>query len=143
MTTQTVQQIWKITKEIFAEIFKISLLSYLGLYLIEDFFPGFVSSFLDMNIVLGIVVASGIFVAINQKSVSSADEEKELKNHEKIRGRDIVFIIILGIISGFLIYWKTKMLGSLALPISIISGIIIILMSFLLLTEDDENDAKI
>ena len=38
MTVQTIQLIWKIFKELITEIFKISLLSYLLFYLIEDFF---------------------------------------------------------------------------------------------------------
>ena len=58
MTIQTFQLIWKIAKELIAEIFKISLLSYLLFYLIEDFFPGFVSGFFSMDILLGIVVGA-------------------------------------------------------------------------------------
>ena len=138
MTIQTFQLIWKIAKELIAEIFKISLLSYLVFYLIEDFFPGFVSGFFSMNILLGIVVGSGVFTVISQKEESKEGEGKEAKN--KIRARDIVFIVILSIIAGGLIYLKTKSLGGLGLAISIISGIIILLMSILLLTEEEKND---
>ena len=134
MTFQNFQLIWKIVKELIAEIFKISLLSYLVFYLIEDFFPGFVSGFFSMNILLGIVVGSGVFTVISQKEESKEGEGKEVKN--KIRARDIVFIVILSIIAGGLIYLKTKDLGKLGLAISIISGIIILLMSILLLTEE-------
>ena len=138
MTFQTFQLIWKIAKELIADIFKISLLSYLVFYLIEDFFPGFVSGFFNMNILLGIVVGSGVFTVISQKEESKEGEGKEAKN--KIRARDIVFIVILSIIAGGLIYIKTKDLGKLGLAISIISGIIILLMSILLLTEEEKND---
>lgn len=138
MTIQTFQLIWKITKELITEIFKISLLSYLLFYLIEDFFPGFVSGFFSMNILLGIVVGSGVFTVVSQEPASakaSAGEGRAEGN--KIRARDIVFIVILSIIAGGLIYLKTKDLGRLGLVISIISGIIILLMSILLLIEDD------
>src|SRR3989338_9937434 len=138
MTFQTFQLIWKIVKELIAEIFKISLLSYLVFYLIEDFFPGFVSGFCSMNILLGIVAGSGVFTVISQKEESKESEGKEAKN--KIRARDIIFIVILSIIAGGLIYLKTKSLGGLGLAISIISGIIILLMSILLLTEEEKND---
>ena len=139
MTIQTFQLIWKIAKELIAEIFKISLLSYLLFYLIEDFFPGFVSGFFSMNILLGIVVVSGVFTVISQKEESKEGEGKEAKN--KIRARDIIFIVILSIIAGGLIYLKTKSLGKLGLAISIISGIIILLMSILLLTEEEPFDS--
>ena len=139
MTLQTFQLIWKTAKELVSEIFKISLLSYLVFYLIEDFFPGFVSGFFSMNILLGIVVGSGVFTVISQKEESKEGEGKEVKN--KIRARDIVFIVILSIIAGGLIYLKTKDLGKLGLAISIISGIIILLMSILLLTEEEPFDS--
>lgn len=137
MTLQTFQLIWKIAKELIVEIFKISLLSYLLFYLLEDFFQGFVSGFFSMNILLGIVVGSGVFTVVVQKEEKKEDDIKEVKN--KIRVRDIIFIVILSIIAGGLIYLKTKDLGKLGLVISIISGIIILLMSILLLIEDDEN----
>src|SRR3989338_7720492 len=139
MTFQTFQLIWKIAKELIADIFKISLLSYLVFYLIEDFFPGFVSGFFSMNILLGIVAGSGVFTVVSQKEESKEGEGKESKN--KIRARDIVFIVILSIIAGGLIYIKTKDLGKLGLVISIISGIIILLMSILLLTEEEPFDS--
>lgn len=138
MTLQTFQLIWKIAKELIVEIFKISLLSYLLFYLIEDFFPGFVSSFFSMNILLGIVMGSGVFTVVSQEPASAkatAGEGRVERN--EIRARDIVFIVILSIIAGGLIYLKTKDLGKLGLVISIISGIIILLMSILLLIEDD------
>ena len=142
MTFQTFQLIWKIAKELIADIFKISLLSYLVFYLIEDFFPGFVSGFFSMNILLGIVVGSGVFTVISQKPVSAKASagEGRIEGNE-IKGRDIVFIVILSIIAGGLIYIKTKDLGKLGLAVSIISGIIILLMSILLLTEEEPFDS--
>ena len=134
MTIQTFQLIWKISKELVSEVFKISLLSYLLLYLIEDFFPGFVSGFFSMNILLGIVAGSGVFTVAIEKPAAESDKEAKIK--DKIKIRDIIFIVILSIIAGGLIYLKTKSLGGLGLAISIISGIIILLMSILLLTEE-------
>ena len=142
MTLQTFQLIWKTAKELVSEIFKISLLSYLLFYLIEDFFPGFVSSFFSMNILLGIVVGSGVLTVISQKpdSAKASTDEGRIEEN-KIRARDIVFIVILSIIAGGLIYLKTKDLGKLGLAISTISGIIILLMSILLLTEEEPVDS--
>ena len=142
MTLQTFELIWKTAKELVSEIFKISLLSYLLFYLIEDFFPGFVSSFFSMNILLGIVVGSGVLTVISQKpdSAKASTDEGRIEEN-KFRARDIVFIVILSIIAGGLIYLKTKDLGKLGLAISIISGIIILLMSILLLTEEEPFDS--
>ena len=88
-----------------------------------------------MNILLGIVVGSGVFTVVIEKPASESDGEVKIK--DRIKARDIVFIVILSIIAGGLIYLKTKDLGKLGLAISIISGIIILLMSILLLIEDD------
>ncbi|HLC99954.1 hypothetical protein A2841_01945 [Candidatus Kaiserbacteria bacterium RIFCSPHIGHO2_01_FULL_48_10] len=142
MTLQTAQSIWKITKELVAEIFKISLMSYLALYLIEDFMPGFVSNFFDMNIILGVVVASGIVTAMTTKEPESFELSHDTKKSgQKLRFRDIVFICVLAIISGWLIFLKIQTLGTLALPVSVLSGIIILLMSLLILTEDSTNES--
>lgn len=125
--------LWLI-KEIISEIFKISLITYLIFYLIDSFKTGFITDYFNLNLLLIITILSGIFTVIFKKEV---EVKKEL---QKIKKREYIFIIFLGIISAGLIYYKIKSIGRLSYIISIISGIIIILLSILLLNDQQEDD---
>ena len=124
--------LWLI-KSIIEEIFRVSLISYLLFYLIDDFRKGFISDYFNLNILLGFTIISGIITVAWQK------EEKERKI-PKIQKKDYIFIVILGLISAGLIYYRIKEIGKLAYLISAISGIIIILISILLLKEPMEEE---
>lgn len=128
------EAIWWLTKEIISEIFKVSLISYLIFYLIESFKAGFIADYFNLNILLIITILSGVFTVLFKK------EEESKKEVQKIRKRDYIFIIILGVVATGLIYYKIKEIGWLSYVISPISGIIIILISILLLNEQQEND---
>lgn len=128
------EAIWWLTKEIISEIFKVSLISYLIFYLIESFKAGFIADYFNLNILLIITILSGVFMVLFKK------EEESKKEVQKIRKRDYIFIIILGVVATGLIYYKIKEIGWLSYVISPISGIIIILISILLLNEQQEND---
>lgn len=125
---------WLMFKEIISEIFKISLISYLVFYLIESFKSGFITDYFNLNILLIITILSGIFTVLVQS-------EEEKREPQKIKKRDYIFIVILGVVAAGLIYYKIKGIGWLSYVISIISGIIIILLSILLLNEP-ENDQR-
>lgn len=138
MSLSNYQIIKNTTIELISEIFKISLVSYLVFYLIEDFFPKFVSDFFNMNIVLGLVVASGVLTIIFNKRINQTEEVfKSLATKNKLT--DYLTIIVLSFLAAGLIYYKTKEMGKMGLIVSMISGIIILLMSILLLNEDEKN----
>jgi hypothetical protein len=127
--------LWLI-QEIIKEIFKISLISYLLFYLVENFKAGFISDYFNLNILLIITIISGVLTVGGKKEV----EEREVK---KIKVKDYVFIIVLGAVAAGLIYYSIKEIGKLAYLISIVSGVIVILISILLLNDsfdDEEND---
>lgn len=132
------EKIYWLAKEAITEIFKISLVSYLIYYLIEDFKTGFISSYFNLNILLWTTIISGV-LTVWTRGDESREEKKE---PEKIRARDYIFIVLLGLAAMTLIYYKIKTIGWLAYVISPISGIIIILLSILLLNEspDEENN---
>lgn len=129
------EAIWWLTKEIISEIFKVSLISYLLFYLIESFKSGFITDYFDLNILLIITILGGVFTVLFKK-------EEPKKKVQKIRKRDYIFIIILGVVATGLIYYKIKEIGWLSYIISSISGIIIILISILLLNENEQNDPR-
>jgi len=125
-------------------IFSWSLIFYLVLLLIEEFKDtefvkeaflfeeSFLKGFLAerMNWLLGWVILTGIF------SVFWGEQQEKLTK-EKITKKDYLFILGLGLLGAYLIFYKTKELGWLSYVISIISGLLIILLSIIILNEED------
>jgi len=100
-------------------------------HLIENFKNGFITHYFNLNILLITVIISGVITV----SLKREEDEKEIK---KIKKRDYVFIIILGVVAAGVIYYRTKEIGILSYVISVISGIIIILLSILFLTKSEQ-----
>ena len=124
---------WKIkghSASIINHAFQILLVTYLLLLLIEQIWTGIVSVYFNLNYLLIIVIVSGIL------DVFSEHPKKEKENVNK---KDYVFVIILGLAGFFIIKLKTSTLGWLSWLISIIAGILIILLSFLVLEEDEDE----
>lgn len=112
------------------EIFQVSLLIYLVIILVENFQKGVVSDFFNFNWILWIVIISGILMV-----PCSEREDEQIATNQAIgwRGRILLIIlIILAIISAMLIFVKIKDLGWLALAVSILGGLIIFLISYLI-----------
>lgn len=128
-------------------IFSYSLVFYLILLLVEQFqdtefiqgilFPerSPIKWFLDgrMGWLLGWVMLTGVLSVLTGKEI----EEKEAK--EEIVFKDYLFVFGLGILGAFLIFYKTKELGWLSYVISAISGLLIILLSIIILNEDEDE----
>ena len=112
--------------------FQTLLVTYLVLLLIEQIWAGFVSVYMNLNYLLGIVIILGILDVFS---------EQPKKKKEKVKWYDYLFISILGILGFVIIKFKTGDLGWLSWMISIIAGILIILLSLLVLEEDEgENE---
>jgi len=114
-------------------IFQTLLVTYLVLLLAEQIWPTSVSDYVNLNYFLIIVTVSGILDVF---------AEHEVKK-EKIKKRDHIFIIVLGIAGFLIIKFKTGELGWLSWVISIIAGILIVLLSLLILEEDEEGEKEI
>jgi hypothetical protein len=110
-----------------SHIFQTFLVTYLILLLTEQIWTGFVSTYLNLNYLLAIVILSGII-----------DVFAEHKPKKQITTKlDYYLIYSLGIIGTIIIKFKTTELGWLSWVISIIAGILIILLSLLILEEDE------
>lgn len=130
-------------------IFSWSLILYLILLLIEQFKDTkFVreSLFFEkspiewfltgrMNWLLGFVIAIGIISVL----IGKTKTQKRAK--EKTQLKDYLFVFGLGILGALLIFYKTKELDWISYLISIISGLLIILLSFIILKEEEENES--
>ncbi len=116
-------------KELINYVFQVLLVTYLLLLLLEELRNGFVTKFLNLNYVLILVIILGVLTVIFPY------EKKHLKR--KIIPLDYFFIAFLGIIGGGIIFYKTKELKWLSYVISVIGGLLIVLLSILVLEEDE------
>ncbi len=139
MSTSRIIQIKRVFEALISEIFQASLLSYLVLYVLEDFIPGFVSKYLDINIMLGVVVASGVLTVLF-RGWEEPQRDHKTKSSKWI-WKNVVLIVVLSIAGGCLVFWRLKDLGAISAPIAILSGIIILLVSLLLLFEDENKES--
>lgn len=115
---------------IVSDIFQVSLISYLVLLLIEEFASGFATNFLNINWLLGIIVVSGVLTIIFYQE----DKQQETR---QVKWWDYLLIVLLGISAGIIIFWQMQDLEWIAIVISIFSGLIIILISYFLINEDN------
>ena len=119
------QQLISINKALFEQL----LVSYLLLLLIEEIWPKSVTPYLNMNILLILVIITGAIAVLTQK-----EEQKIISEPAR---KDYLLIGILGIAGAGIIFYKTKEIGWLSYIISAISGILIILLSCLVINEEE------
>lgn len=111
------------------KIFSILLIVYLTLLLIEQFFEDPFKHFFNLNVVLIMLIVSGSLYVISIR-------EKEIEQREyEIKRKDVLFIILLGIIGSVLIWIRTKEYGPISYCISITSGFFMIILLYYVLKE--------
>lgn len=113
-------------------LFQLFLVVYLILLLINEFVA---VKFMNLNYLLVLTIISGVLTVIFP--VKKEVEEKPMKSFDK------VLIYVLAIIGMILIFIKTKDLGWLSYVISIISGVLIVLVGYLVYEDDEEEELKI
>ena len=119
-------------------IFQIVLTAYLLMLLLQELYlPA--KEWLNMSYFLVTVVIFGAASALinNDKGDSTIVESAELTK------KDYIFIITAGIIGAVIIWYKTQDIGKLSYLIATISGILIILLSILVMEDDDETNKNI
>ena len=116
--------------KIINSLFQTFLVVYLVLLLTEQIWINSVSLYLNLNYLLIIVIIFGIF---------SVFTKQEPVKKEPVTSLDRLYITFLSIIGTIIIFIKTKELGWLSYIISIIAGILIFLLSYLVLNEDEED----
>jgi hypothetical protein len=116
-------------KYIVGYVFQALLILFLITILAQQFYPDFVKSIFNINWFMIIVIVFGALSILFPHQQS-----QEIK--KPISWKDITFILSLGIIGGIIIFLKLKSIGWIGYVISILGGLIIILLSWLVLTED-------
>lgn len=116
------------------EFFQYSLITYLILLFAETIKEGFVSFFFDLNILLVVVLLSGVIMVLTHH-----EELERLRKPHKITGADIQNIFLFASGGALLVYYKTFELGNIAFVIAGLTAAIIGLLSYLLLSEDSRG----
>ena len=104
-----------------------------SLLLVEQIWIGIVSTYLNLNYLLAIVIIAGILDVFS---------EHLPKLKEKIVKMDYIYILVLGIVGFMIIKFKTISLGWLSWLVSVIAGILIILLSLLVLEDEDKENEE-
>lgn len=118
------------------EIFMVSLITYVALYLIDSLMSAFVTKQFNMDIVLWIVIASGTFSMVLGPKRGEHEQSHQSK---MITWKAVVYVIGLGVIAGVVMYAKTKTLGRMGLLVSVVSALLVILLSFVLLFDSQDD----
>lgn len=113
-------------------LFQLFLVIYMVLLLINEFVA---VKFMNLNYVMVLTIIFGVLTVIFPY------ERKEKK--EEMKTFDKVLVYVLAIIGIVLIFIKTKNLGWLSYVISIISGLLIVLVGYLVYSDDDEEEFNI
>lgn len=113
------------------EIFQIFLVVYLALLLLESTKTGFVSDFFNLNILLGILLISGVTMALAKPQ----EANNKVSSLERMKNNDFVYIALMAIIGGIFVFYKTNGLGYISIILSILSSLLITLLSFLILSD--------
>jgi hypothetical protein len=119
------------------ELFSVMLVTYLLLLLLETIWEGFISLHLNLNQLLIIVIITGAIAVLTGKEDYEIKKEKE-----SITTKDHIFIIGAGILGSGIIYYKIQETGWLSYVISAMAGILIILLSILILEDENDEDSE-
>lgn len=118
------------------EFFSMSLITYLLVLLVKTIWNDYHPFYLNMDIFLFIIIISGAITILTHK------EETKLET-QKITIKDYIFIICVGIFGSAIILYKTPNMGWMSYIISAITGILIILLSILVLEDENKNEGEI
>ncbi len=107
---------------IFEEVFQVMLSGYLIFLLAETIKEGIISNYFNLNILLIIIIVSGIGTVIYPN-------KKETKS--RALNSDWDFLVTWGftIFSGVIVYYKTFSMGNISYFISIIASVLVYLLS--------------
>ncbi len=112
------------------KFFIIFLIIYLSLLLVEQIWLENLKEYIDLNNILIFLIISGIIYSL------SIRKEKVVKKEYELKGKDIIFIIILGITGSYLIWLRIKGWKIISYFISISLGIFIICFLYLFLKNE-------
>ncbi len=128
-------RVFLILSKISSELFNSLLITFLLLLLIENIWENSVSEHINLNYLMLIVLIFGII------SIYSSSAAGNMNTGGRATRKEYFIIVCIGIAGMMIIWSKIKYMGFISYPISIISGILIVLLSILMLEENDIRDS--
>jgi hypothetical protein len=125
------------TRELLSFAFQVSLVSYLGYYLIENIWPGFVTGYLNLNIFPWAAIITGVLSSVWPMIVPEAK-----KKPTKPTGKDFAWMILLALGTVAVVWYKTSSIGWLVKVIAPLSGLIVLGLALLVYYDRDDNSEQ-
>jgi hypothetical protein len=119
-------------REILSFAFQVSLVSFLGFYLVESVRGGFIANYFNINIFLWAAIVTGVLSTVWPMVVPEAKVEK------KPTWKDYVWMVLLALGTVALVWYKTSSVGWLVKVIAPLSGLIVLGLSLLVYFDKDE-----
>ena len=119
--------------EVSFEAFNSLLITYLLLLLIETIWDNSVAKYIDLNYLMAVVLFIGIISLFGNRDVNKIISPVTTK-------KDYIISVGIGILGMVIIWYKINNIGFISYPISIISGILIVLLSILMLEDNGLQD---
>jgi hypothetical protein len=115
---------WKLKLHLIAEeLFQFLLVTYLVLLLIETIQEGFVSYFFNFHLLLVAIILNGSIIVLTY--------DEKLTSPQKTNKLNKVYVSLLIIGGALLVYLKTTMLDAAAIVFALLTGILLLFLSFL------------
>lgn len=112
------------------------LVIYLLLLLVDTIWERSISSYLNVNILMIVVIIFAIIVILTQPEI------KEEAEHGKADKKSTIFCVCIGIGGGIIIWYKTNEIGWLSYLVSITGGSMITLISLMILSGNGLKNEK-
>jgi hypothetical protein len=119
-------------REVISYAFQTLLFLFLLTLLVQQFFPIEVNSRININWFMIAVIVIGAMSII-------FPPDKEFRREKESNWKDYLLIIILGIVGGALIWIKLQSLGWISYVISVLGGLIILFLSWLIINEKEDS----
>jgi hypothetical protein len=125
------ERIAEYMKYLFSYVFQALLFIFLVTLLLQQFYPTQVKSYININWFMIIVIIFGAVSIVFPPTPT-------LKKEKPTTWKDYIFVTALGILGGIIIFFKIKNLGWIGYVISILGGLIIIFLSWMVLSEKSD-----
>lgn len=118
-------------RHIVSNVFQWILVIFLLTLLIREFYPDYINHYINITYFMIIVIVLGALAILTQR-------EKEIIHKEPTKFEKIM-PIPLGIIGAIIVFLKIKELGWIAYLISVLSGLLIIFLSYMPFEEKEDR----
>ena len=119
-------------RELLSFAFQVSLVSFLGFYLVESLRGGFIANFFNINVFLWAAIITGVLSTVWPMVVPEAKVDK------KPTWKDYLWMVMLALTTVALVWYKTSSIGWLVKVIAPLSGLIVLGLSLLVYFDKDE-----